>query len=141
MILESEVSLLRVDVQLSQDGAPLTLTGPTVTNTTFTYTTQLNLTQESDYGNYTCTATIRPQPSAIYLTGIDKISSDTLAIEPGKFMLTIIVVTECVVTVILNTYSHSSSCWCSSYSIRFLCSSGGQLESSILSWTIQNHWI
>ena len=96
-ILESEVPLLRVDAQLSRDGAPLTLTGSTVTNTTFTYTTQLNLTQESDYGNYTCTATIRPQLSAIYLTGIDRLSSDTLVIEPSKFVLTIVVITGCFV--------------------------------------------
>ena len=86
-ILESEVPLLRVGAQLSRDGTPLTLAGPTVTNTTFTYTTQLNLTQESDYGSYTCTATIRPQLSSIYLTGIDKLS-DSIAIEPGKFVLT-----------------------------------------------------
>ena len=88
-ILESEVPLLRVGAQLSRDGALLTLARPTVTNTTFTYTTQLNLTKESDYGSYTCTATIRPKLSSIYLTGIDKLLSDSLAIEPGKFVLAI----------------------------------------------------
>ena len=89
-ILESEIFLLRVDAQLSRDGAPLALTGPTVIGTTFTYTTQLNLFQESDYGNYTCTATVRPQPSSTHLSGIDVLLSDTLTIKAGKFTPTII---------------------------------------------------
>jgi hypothetical protein len=91
-ILESDVHLLIVDAQLSRDGAPLTLNGPTVANTTFTYTTQLNLSQENDYGNYTCIATIRPQPSAIYLTGIDVLLSDTLVIKPGNFRIVPIII-------------------------------------------------
>ena len=69
-ISDSEILLLMVDAQLSQpDGSPLVLTGLTVTGTTFTYTTQLNSFGRSDSGNYTCTATVRRQPTATYLTG------------------------------------------------------------------------
>ena len=82
-ILDFEIFLLMVDVQLSKDGTKLALIGPTVTGTTFTYTTQLNSFGKSDFGNYTCTATIRPLPSLIYLTGTD-ILSDTLTITAGK---------------------------------------------------------
>ena len=67
-IVESDLSLLIVDAQLSQDGTPLVLTGPTVTGTTFTYTIQLDSFGRSDSGNYICTATIRPQPTSTYLT-------------------------------------------------------------------------
>ena len=70
-VLDSEIFLLMVDVQVSQpDGTPLILTGPTVTGTTFTYTTQFNSFGRSDSGSYTCNATVRPQPSSTYLTGI-----------------------------------------------------------------------
>ena len=65
-IVEFDLSLLIVDAQLSRDGTPLALTGPIVTGTTFTYTTQLNSFGRSDAGNYTCNATVRAQwPSAM----------------------------------------------------------------------------
>ena len=82
-IVESDVSLLMIDTQLSRDGTPLALTGPTVSSTTFTYTTQLNSFGRSDAGNYTCTAVIRPQPTAIYLTG-NEILSSVINIGAGK---------------------------------------------------------
>ena len=85
-ILGSEIFLLAVNAQLSRDGTQLALTGPTVTGTTFTYAFQLNSFQRSDFGNYTCTATIRPQPTSAYLTG-DDILSATLNIKPGKFVM------------------------------------------------------
>ena len=72
-----------VDTQLSKDGTPLTLTGPTVIGTAFTYTTQLNSFQRSDYGSYNCTATVRPLQSLTYLTGTD-ILSDILIVTPSK---------------------------------------------------------
>ena len=37
-IVASEIFLLMVDTQLSRDGTPMTLTGPTIRDTTFTYT-------------------------------------------------------------------------------------------------------
>ena len=77
-ILDSEIFLLVVDAWLSQpNGTPLALTGPRVTGTTFTYTAQLNSFGRSDSGNYTCTATVRPQPSSVYLNGTGELSSTT----------------------------------------------------------------
>ena len=84
-IQNSEIFLLTIEAQLSRNGTPLPLTGPTVTGTTFTYTTQLRLFQQSDFGNYTCTATVSPSPSSTYLTGID-VLSNTLNIKPGKML-------------------------------------------------------
>ena len=82
-ILGSEIFLLVVDAQLSRDGTPLALTGPIVTGTTFTYSTQLNSFGRSDFGNYTCRATVRPQPTSTYLIGVD-VLSDTLSIKAGN---------------------------------------------------------
>ena len=63
-VFESDLSLLMVDTQLSRDGTPLSLTGPTVIGIrTFTYTTQLNSFGRNDSGNYTCTATVRSNSS------------------------------------------------------------------------------
>ena len=42
VVVDSDLSVLMVDVQLSRDGTPLTLTDPTVAGTTFTYTIQLD---------------------------------------------------------------------------------------------------
>ena len=67
-VVDSDLSLLMVDAQLSRDGTPLTLTGPTVAGTTFTYTIQLNTFGRNDIGKYTCTATVRPQPPSTSLT-------------------------------------------------------------------------
>ena len=85
-ILGSEIFLLTVDVQLSRDGTPLTLTGPIVTGTTFTYTAQLDSFEMSDFGSYTCIATIRPQATSGYVLGVD-ILSDTLSIKPSKLKI------------------------------------------------------
>ena len=81
---ESDLSLLMMDVQLSRDGTPLTLTGLTVTGTTFTYTTQLNSFGRSDSGNYTCTATVKPQPTSTYLTRSIMVSSN-IVIKAGMY--------------------------------------------------------
>ena len=69
-VVDSDLSLLMVDAQLSRDGTPLTLTGPTVTGTTFTYTIQLDSFGRNDSGNYNCSATVRRvQSTSTYLTG------------------------------------------------------------------------
>jgi hypothetical protein len=75
-IMGSENALLMVDAQLSRDGTPLALPSLSVSGTTFTYTTQLNSFGRSDSGNYTCTATVRPQSAAVYLTGNETLSSN-----------------------------------------------------------------
>ena len=81
-IVASEIFLLMVDAQLSRDGTQLALTGPTVTGTTITYTTHLNSFGRSDSGNYTCRATIRPQPTLTYLIGSETLST-TVNIKAG----------------------------------------------------------
>ena len=74
-VMESDVSLLMVNAQLSRDGTQLTLSGPTVSGTIFTYTRQFETFGRSDSGNYTCTATIRPQPTAAtYLSASDSLT-------------------------------------------------------------------
>ena len=83
-IFSSEIFLLTVNTQLFKDESSLALTGQIVTaGTVFTYTTQLNPFQMSDFGNYTCSATIEPQPTSVYLRGVHVVS-DTLNIKPGS---------------------------------------------------------
>ena len=84
IILGSEIFILAVETQLLRDGVRTTaLDGPTVVGTTFTYTTQLNAFGKNDFGEYNCTATIRPQSSLTYLIGIDVLST-TLSIMTGN---------------------------------------------------------
>ena len=83
VIMGSENALLMVDAQLSRDGTPLALPGVTVTGTTFTFTTIVNSFGRSDSGNYTCTATVRPQPTATHLTGTETLESN-VNIRAGK---------------------------------------------------------
>ena len=75
-IMRSENTLLMVEAQLSRSGTALALPSRSITGTTFTYTTQLDSFGRSDSGNYTCSATVRPQSSAVYLTGIEVLSSN-----------------------------------------------------------------
>ena len=86
-VMSSEIFLLMVDTQLSRDGTPLALTGPTVSGTTFTYTTQLNSFGRSDSGNYTCTATIQPLPTSTYITGNETLQSDLISIKAGMILI------------------------------------------------------
>ena len=77
--MEPELSLLIVDAQLFRNETPLNLTGPPeMRGTTFTYSIQLNSFGRSDLGNYSCTATVTPQPSATYLTGTRQQQSDVI---------------------------------------------------------------
>ena len=88
-VMESELSLLIVDVQLSRDGAPiaLSLSDPTVNRTTFIYTAQLSSFGRNDSGNYTCTATVRPQPTSTFLTGMGRMFN-TAKITTGTYIVT-----------------------------------------------------
>jgi hypothetical protein len=84
-IVVNDLSLLMVDVQLSRDG--ILLDNPTqspVPGTTYTYTTQLNPFGISDVGNYTCTATVGPQLTAVYVTGNEALESGTIRVTTGK---------------------------------------------------------
>ena len=87
-IVASDISLLMVDAMLSRDGTPLTLTGPTVTGTTFTYTSQINSFERIDSGNYNCMATIRPKPTQMYIVTVNHAGNGMLSsainIRAGK---------------------------------------------------------
>ena len=139
-VVDSDLSLLMVDAQLSRDGTPLTLTGPTVAGTTFTYIIQLDSFGRNDSGNYTCTAAVRPQQPSTFLLG-SSVLSNTVSIKAGMHHL-------CMMSRILNQCSvflfFSSSCCspsqCASHSGQCLCPSGGQLESSIW-WSCYHHWL
>ena len=82
----SEVSLLMVDAQLLRDGTMLNLSNPKISGTTFTFTAIVNSFGRSDSGNYTCTATIRPRPSSVYLNGTGELSSVT-RVTTGEYVL------------------------------------------------------
>ena len=77
-----------VDTQLLRDRTPLTLTEPTIRDTTFTYiyTTQINSFERSDSGRYTCTATVRPDLALTYVTGNETLSA-TVNIKAGIYLL------------------------------------------------------
>ena len=85
-VVESDLPQLMVDVQLSRDGTPLALASPTINGMTFIYTTQLNLFGRSDSGNYTCTATVRPQPTVTYLV-VDHSLTVSIIISTGMLFL------------------------------------------------------
>ena len=75
VVLESELSLLRVDALLIRpDGTILDLANPSISGTTFTYTTQVTTLGDSDVGNYICTATVRSQAKSTYLAGTGALS-------------------------------------------------------------------
>ena len=80
---DHELLLLMVDIQIYRDGTPLALPHLTRTGTlTFTYTIKLESFGTGDSGNYTCTATVRPQSTTTYLTESDVLSS-TVCIKAG----------------------------------------------------------
>ena len=81
--MESEVSLLLVDAELSRDGTPLNLTGPTIAGVTLSYGAAVSSFSDSDVGNYTCTATVTPQPFSTYLTGMGQLQSSPFEIIIG----------------------------------------------------------
>ena len=81
-VVESDLRLLMVDTQLSRDGTTLPLTGPVVSGTTFTYTTQLNSFGRNDSGNYSCTATISLGQTP-HLVENKTVTSDNLKVSTG----------------------------------------------------------
>ena len=83
-VLPSELSLLMVNAQLTRpDGSVLDLSDPEISGTNFTYPSQVNCFSDSDVGNYSCTATVRPQPFTIFLTGFGELSN-TATITVGN---------------------------------------------------------
>ena len=94
-VAESDLSVLMVDAQLSRDGTPLTLTGPTVAGIPLTYTIQLDSFGRNDSGNYTCTASVRPQPPSIFLT-TSSVLHNTARVTAGIYSYTELLL-KCVV--------------------------------------------
>ena len=80
-VLASELSLLTVTTSLTKpDGSSLDLPTPVISERTLAYsfTTQVNGFGDSDIGNYTCNATVGPQPSSLFLTGRSQWVSNTI---------------------------------------------------------------
>ena len=93
LVMESELSLLMVDVQLSRKGTytmrNLSDSNPLISGTTLTYSTVVNSFSRSDSGNYSCVVTTRPhpnleQPSSFYLNGTEKSVSIQALITTGR---------------------------------------------------------
>ena len=83
--MESELSSLMVDAQLSRDGITMrNLSNLTRSSTTFTYTIVVSSFHRSDSRNYTCVATIRPKPLSVYLYGTGKLSSNQIRVTTGS---------------------------------------------------------
>ena len=75
-LVDSDLSLIAVDAQLCRDGAPLSLSGPTVvTDTTLTYSTQLDLSVRNNSESYTCMATVRPRDESAYINASTNVSN------------------------------------------------------------------
>ena len=84
-VMESELSLLVVSAQLSRDGTPLNLTHPVeMRGTTFYFRVLVSSFNESNVGNYTCTATVAALSSSTFLTGMDEMVSRPYEIKIGK---------------------------------------------------------
>ena len=79
-VMESELSLLMVSAVISRDRTPLNITSQSMSGTTFTFGTTVNSFSEEDIGNYSCTATVRPQPST-FLTGTGQLQSSPFEIS------------------------------------------------------------
>ena len=81
----SDHSLLMVNASITKpDGTVLVLSNLVISGTTYKLTTQVNSFDDNDVGNYTCNATVRPKPSAIYLTGMGQSVSNPIKIAIGK---------------------------------------------------------
>ena len=85
--MDSDLSLIEVDAQLYRDGAPLSLSGPTVVNdTTLTYSTQLDLSVRNNSESYTCMATVRPRDESAYINASTNVSDVVTITSTGKHL-------------------------------------------------------
>ena len=83
-VMVSELSLLTVSAQLFKDGTPLNISGPRLSGTTHIYSVAVNSFNESNVGNYTCNATVRPRSSSTFLTGMGQMTSSPFEIIIGE---------------------------------------------------------
>ena len=83
-VVESDLSLLVVDAQLSRDGTTLALTGPTMNGIRFIFSSQIASFQMSSVGDYICTATVSLRSAQTYITG-NATMSGRATIVIGKY--------------------------------------------------------
>jgi hypothetical protein len=81
-----------VEAQLIRpNGTMINLSQPSISGTTFNFTTRVKSFSDDDAGNYTCSATVRPGQSSPYLTGTGELSGKVeLAIGIGEICIMII---------------------------------------------------
>ena len=78
-------SLMMVNASITKpDGTVVVLSNPEIEETAYKLTTQIKSFGDNDAGNYICNATVRPSPSAIYLTGMGQLVSSPFNIVIGK---------------------------------------------------------
>ena len=94
-VVDSDLSVVMVDTQLSRDGTPLTPTD-TMDDTTFTYTVQLDSFGNDDIGNYTCISIVRPRQPSTFLTESSE-QSDTARVTSGNYGTQIKMPSFCIV--------------------------------------------
>ena len=83
---ESDLSLITVEAQLFRDGNELTQASSQVNGSTYTFGFMVSSFGESDNGNYSCSATVRPLPSSPHLTGRGQGVGYTLQIVVGGYI-------------------------------------------------------
>ena len=84
-VSESELSLLMVEAQLLRDGTPLTLADPIIMrDSSFIFGSEISSFNDSNIGNYSCTATVRPVMSSQFLTGTGQGTSILVTLTIGK---------------------------------------------------------
>ena len=84
-ILTSELSLLMMNVSLIKpDGSSLDIYNPVISGKTYSFTTRVISFGDTDFGNYTCTVTVRPQSSSTFLIGMSKLESNPIEVLIGK---------------------------------------------------------
>ena len=78
-------SLMMVNVSITKpDGTVVVLSNPEIEGTAYKLTTQIKSFGDDDVGNYTCNATVRRSPFAVYLTGMGQLVSSPFEIGIGK---------------------------------------------------------
>ena len=73
-----------VDAQLFRDGTPLTLTGPTITGTKFTFEVEVISFNDNYVGNYNCSATV--QSSSQFIIGMEQGMAPLIRLTIGKLL-------------------------------------------------------
>ena len=87
-VLPSEFSLLIVVAQFTRpDGTMSVLSNPDMSGATYNFITMVNSFGDSNVGNYTCTTTVTPGPTATFLTGMGQGQSDPVQIMIGMIVI------------------------------------------------------